>query len=436
MWARADRLLDRLRECDCSGAQADSILAQHLFMRRYFKSAGDSVGDAAIDDFAWATQRVAETRSMGFVNTFIHALALGVTSNVSDAPSAEVVFRGVEGGDWPTITWLKPLMLARPAFELGLFDVAIASLNAVLDEGSLPKLSRVLVYDALSSAYDAQRDGEARMAFLHRWSFEFPDNHSVLLKLAHSFADSADYEKAYTFLERAVKLKPELEQDVATRVGLALGQIATERASTWAELKAALARNPAIERVIEQVASNYWPALNQLAATERTEWITGVYAVFLLADQTPSLAPAWLRQAGLVFLTVAEEQLRLSVFAPMRAQAQADSIVLQQARAVHDARDPDSIFARFLGNPKAGLTLGQMVRILERAQSKSFDARFLVLVMKHLEGSPVLARIEALRRLDAVRNSAVHHLSTMDARSAHDDARQVIDAALVHSRRG
>jgi len=434
MWDRADSLMERLKGSALSANAVGSIRAQHLFLRRYRSTDDGGDEENALDDFIWSCRLISEIKSIEFTNVLLNSLAVREPVTLSDAPSPEVVHSAVERGNWPQLPWLKALMMARPGFELALYDEAITCLDAVLRESTLPQPSRRFVYQALSSAYERQGDLQATQTSLHRWSIEFPDDHEILMKLAQASADGADYEKAYRFLERAVALKPELEQDLATRVSLALGQIAVEKAGTWAELKSAIARNPALEQVTEKIVRAYWTSFGELGERERIEWVAAIYAALLLVDQTATLAPAWLRQAGVTFLTIAEGQLRQNVFLPMRSQVAKDRDLLQRARSIRNQDDPDYPLARYLGSQKGVITLGQMLHVLERARARSQSASgpFGPMLVKHLANSPVLEEIDALKRLSRPRNDAVHELFPVDTQAIHDDARRVIDATVRH----
>jgi tetratricopeptide (TPR) repeat protein len=433
MWDRADALLERLSEASVDSRELDSIRAQHIFLRRYLHAESRTLEEAFRDETVWSSHLVPRAESLEFAYFWIEALASTEPVMRTDLPSAEEVFSTVERGYWADVPSLKPLLLARPSSELGLYDVTIANLNRVLESSS--GRQRELVYDALWAAHHQNGNADATKAFLRGWSFEFPNNSSVLLKLANAAADDADYESAYRFLQRAVAAKPELEQDLATRVGLALGEIATENTYTWNEVKAALSRHPALERVMETLVRAYWPSFSALKEHERIEWLTAMYAVHLLTEQTSMLAPAWLRQAGVTFITVAEALLRRAVFAPLRKDATADRAFYQLVRAMRDTNDPNHVLAKYLAARKPVITLSQMLRILDRARSHSFAEPFVALISKHFGTSPILDELEAVRRLELPRNDAVHELTTVNARSIHDDARMVIDAALRHATR-
>ena len=131
--------------------------------------------------------------------------------------------------------------------------------------------------------------------------------------------------------------KPELEQDLGTRVGLALGEFVTEKTLTWNELKAALSRHPALERIMETVLRAYWPSFGELEPHERIEWLTAMYAVHVVADQAPMLASALVRHAGVTFLAIAEGVLRRAAFAPLRTDVAADPPLLQRLRNMRDS---------------------------------------------------------------------------------------------------
>jgi len=431
MWERADALLERLREVGVDSRELDAIRAQHVFLRRYLPADTGTFDDALMADVLWPPRRVLKAASAEFFGFRDHALQLTRPVSEVDGPSSEEVFSAVGGAHWPEVPSLKALLLARPAFELGLSDVTIANLNVVLD--STPGALKGPVYNALWNAHQQNGDSGATKGLLERWSLEFPDNSSVLMRLAKVAADDADYENAYRFLQRAVTAKPELEQELATRVGLALGEIATEKALTWNEVKAALSRHPAVERVVDTVLRAYWPSFAALEPQEQVEWLTAMYAVHVVADQAPMLAPGFVRHAGVTFITISEAVLRRTAFAPMRTDVAADPPLLQRLRSMRDPKDPNHILAKYLAAPKGVVTLGQMLRILERAGSQSFPEPFVALVSKHLATSPVLEQLDAARRLDQHRNPAVHELATVNALSIHDDARHVIDAALRHA---
>jgi len=56
-------------------------------------------------------------------------------------------------------------------------------------------------------------------------------------------------------------------------------------------------------------------------------------------------------------------------------------------------------------------------------------------ISKKLAGSPVLAQLDALRRLATPRNEAIHELGPMEAATTHADARSVIETLIAHSGR-
>ncbi len=424
MWDRVDRLIEKLRAVD-GEARINSAHAQHMFFRRY---AGDLIGDETIGYWIWSTERVAEVESVLSYVIVAKAIALE-GSAADDAPPPELVYSEVESGRWPEVPWLQAVMLARAAFDLGLYRDATVRLEAALSDFTYLRTRRKATYEALSTMYERLGDSQLTGAFLQAWSFEDPDNPQILMKRATLAADSAKYETAYALLRRAVSLSPDLERDLGTRVGLALGAIAVDQAASWAELKGAIAKDPRVEQAFERIVSTYWGTFLQLEEPERTEWIAAVYAAQILAESQKGLATAWLRHAGVAFLAVAERQLRRRVFAPIRQEASSNPAMLQTASQIPDG-DRDAVLARYI--EKGRLTLGQMLRLLERAQTHP-PGPFAELISRHLAKSPVLNELAALRRVARPRNEAVHELSTLDARSIHDDARRLIDSAVTHS---
>ena len=424
MWDRADRLFEKLRAVD-GDASVDSAHAQHMFFRRY---AGDLLPDETIGYWIWSTERVTEVESVLSYVIVAKAIALE-GSAADDAPPPELVYSEVQSGRWPEVPWLQSVMLARAAFDLGLYREATLHLEAALSDSTYLRTRRDATYEALSTIYERLGDSQLTAAFLQAWSFENPDNPQILMKRAALAADLADYETAYTLLRRAVDVSPDLERDLGTRVGLALGAIAVGQAASWSDLKAAIAKEPRVEQALQKIVSTYWDTFSQLEEAEQTEWIAAVYAAQILAESQKGLATAWLRHAGVAFLAVAEGQLRRRVFAPIREEASSNSVTLQTASHIPDG-DRDAVLARYI--ERGRLTLGQMLRLLERVGRPT--GPFAGLISRHLAKSPVLNELAAVRRVATPRNEAVHELSTLDARSIHDDARRIIDSAVAHSR--
>src|SRR5262249_15018311 len=147
------------------------------------------------------------------------------------------------------------------------------------------------------------------------------------------------------FMARAVELNPELERDTATRISLALGQIA-DQAAGWTELLAAIGQRPELQDAVEAAIRTYWAGFAELEEAERLEWIAGLYAIHVIAPKTGALATAWSRQAGLAFLTVTECQLRRNVFEPMRQEVLRDPAFFERVRSLAQ----ENIFARYLGS--------------------------------------------------------------------------------------
>jgi hypothetical protein len=80
---RADALLDRLDDLVSTDGESHLQRARHLFLRRYFISEGDSVGDAYIDECIWGAQPVDEITA-----AFLFLAAVSLTRPVADSPAS------------------------------------------------------------------------------------------------------------------------------------------------------------------------------------------------------------------------------------------------------------------------------------------------------------------------------------------------------------
>jgi len=431
MWDRADALFDRFGQSPPeSNFNLSAARAQHLFMRRYLAieiATNDLLGHGI-----WFGRPITETERMA--STFVGDAALRVSEldRPPDAPSVETVYSEITGAEWPRVSWLKPLMLGRVEIDLELVREAIAHYESALEDKSYPAIFRDSTYETLSVLYDQVEDATAREAFLYRWSFDRPEDPRLLIKLATLAADSAQYDKAYQLLRKAVSLSPELERDLGARIGLAFGAIGTEVARA-SDVREMLARHPDIQRALEAGIALYWPAFRHLNQKERPAWATAVYTLQVLTAAQPTLAPVWNRQAATGFLAVVELQLRRRVFEPLAQMASDDPVISAAARRVpRDSRE--WILAQYL--LKSGhLTLGQMLRILERCSTATASMGLDDVISKKLAGSPVLAQLDALRRLATPRNEAIHELGPMEAATTHADARSVIETLIAHSGR-
>ena len=98
-------------------------------------------------------------------------------------------------------------MLGRLALDLGLYEEAARRFETALDDQLVPRDRRSKIFERCVAALEEGRDSIAVERVLHRWSFELPDESDPLMKLSCLAADSAQYEKPYRFLEKAVRLR-------------------------------------------------------------------------------------------------------------------------------------------------------------------------------------------------------------------------------------
>jgi hypothetical protein len=130
-------------------------------------------------------------------------------------------------------------------------------------------------------------------------------------------------------------------------------------------------------------------------------------------------------------MTVVEVLLRRRVFAPIAELASLDLNVIKAAKTTRkDSRD--WILSQYV--MKSGdVSLAQMVRILKTCRKDPSQlSQVEEFAGSRLRDSPVSAQLDALNRIAAARNPAIHELATMDAESTHADARAVVEACLAH----
>ncbi|HEY1307289.1 MAG TPA: hypothetical protein VGF24_27225 [Vicinamibacterales bacterium] len=432
MWERANELLARFSECpNVPASDGQAGRAQHMFFRRYLRT--ESATDDSVADWIWFAHPINENDKFASALVAVSILPGSYSTLPPDAPSAETVYAEVVRCEWPRVRWVKPLMLARLEFDLGLRREAIATLESVLVDDVFPKPMRKHVYEALCTMFEQLGDARATEKFLHAWSFELPDDPKILMKLATVAADSALYEKAFRFLEKAAHLNPDLEREPGARIGLALGAIAADF-STTADVREALTRHPDVLQALEAAVSLYWPMFLQLDEKERPEWAAAIYMMRVLSNAQPPLEPVWIRKAATGFVTVVELQLRRRVFEPIARAAWKNPALMASAKATQSRDHQEWILAQYLLN-KGHVALGQMVRILERCGSQTGVRGLDVFVADQIRESPVLLRLGELRRMAAPRNRVVHNLAQMEAEATHADARLVIEACIAHSAR-
>jgi tetratricopeptide (TPR) repeat protein len=111
-----------------------------------------------------------------------------------------------------------------------------------------------------SAARSFQRDGQTEKAreISESWLMEYPDDPEALRLMADVQARQLNFEKAVEYYRRLVDLKPELEEDVATKIALALGGVSPAKLSTLAE--DLMKKRPEATELIKSLNLELWPA--------------------------------------------------------------------------------------------------------------------------------------------------------------------------------
>lgn len=317
--------------------------------------------------------------------------------------------------------------LDRKAGEdlLALLERAVPGDPAKVSRNFKPDLFLVLA----ESYALAEKLAEAEAVY-GQWAREYPNDPRVYKHLADLLAQEAKYKEAYEALREEVDLKPEVEQEPAYRVALALGPIAAERLDLDRLSRQILGNQPEIKKLLGLLFLDLWPTYGTMGSQAREAWLDAACLTYYLPSLVPA-STAQLTQTGAEkFAKAVEIELRQSVFDSFRNET-SKNVTL---RAIAGQSRTDQIagpLARFLvGNGK--LALGQMKFILTQAKEGKSEL-FMCFGEWTNQHFPNLGgpQLEVLRKIYIPRNLESHEQVSLDVKDVPRLCREFLNALLA-----
>jgi len=331
-------------------------------------------------------------------------------------------------------------ILARSLFEMGdeYLPKASAQYRQLLDSGPmlverLPgkslKPGRYLF--AARSARMAGHIAEAQMV-LDQWLAEDATDVQALAELAELQTQEGHHDEAAVTFKRIVDLKPEREEDLATRIALAVGGIPARINEHL--LREILAKRPEIPRLVDRMCSTYWPPYVRLEESAKGEWMQGVICLEYLADTWEDARVPFEVTAIEKFATAVEIQMRSCVFERFKKKVPQDRRLSEAAEA--GRANPDTKrFCNYLlseGHLQLGDMCGILGRSLQAQGGHLIYERFGVWLRETYSRIP--GALDSLRAIRQPRNLASHYGKRIrPASEIHDACRNVLEAVVQRS---
>jgi tetratricopeptide (TPR) repeat protein len=220
-------------------------------------------------------------------------------------------------------------MLGRCYFSLQQFHDAAEQYEHILqmvgDSSTRARLMRMCAHESLALCLRQAGDLGNAVQILRQCICEFPDVKRLNRQLAELYADIGDYVAAYEALQREVSLEPQLEQDVSTRIAMALGPIAKDPGGTLRAVKQYLEAHPEVARLLDSLHRFHWPTFANLCEQSREEWCTGMYQLYCDSLRQAEFRPRLFEDAVKHFGKAVELEVRSRVFKKFREEVSTKS---------------------------------------------------------------------------------------------------------------
>src|SRR2546428_114789 len=195
-------------------------------------------------------------------------------------------------------------VLARCYFSIGRFNDAAVKyqevLNTTVDPLGLAEIPdlRMMVYRSLAESFRLAGDQEREVKALKECAKEFPSAQGINKRLAEIYAAKADFLLAYEYLRQEVMLSPQLEQELGTRIALALGATHPLSKNESDFPHKILREDPKLAKLLHSVIGAFWRNFLTLEAQSREEWKAGVLDMYYIAESAPELRDRWCEDAA------------------------------------------------------------------------------------------------------------------------------------------
>jgi tetratricopeptide (TPR) repeat protein len=331
-------------------------------------------------------------------------------------------------------------ILARSCFEIGddYLPKACAQYRQLLNAD--PLLPERLPHMSLSrgrylfAARSSRRAGQIveAQAVLDQWLAEDGNDVQALAELAELQAQEGHHDEAAVTLKRIVQLQPEREEDLGTRIALAVGGIPGRLDEQL--LQEILAKQPEIPRLIDRICSTYWPPYVRLEESAKNGWMHGVFCLQHCAASWEDARLPFEVTAIAEFARAVEIQMRSCVFERFKKKVQQDTRLSEAAEA--GRANPDTKrFCNYLLS-EGHLQLGDMCGILGRSlQAQAGHLIYELFGLWLRETYPrIPGVIDSLRAIPQPRNLASHYGKRIrPASEIHDACRNVLEALVQRS---
>jgi len=216
-----------------------------------------------------------------------------------------------------------------------------------------------------SAATSLQRGGltEKAREIVESWLAEYPYDPEALRVMAEVQARRLNFKEACEYYKRLVDLKPELEEDVATKIALALGGVSPAELSRVAE--DLMKKRPEATELIKSLNLELWPAYKSLGDPARKKWLHACCLMYYMPSLEPAQKAGWYQSAAFNFALAVEIEMKTRMFGQFKVEMKSNERlkkVANQGRSHTETRP----FCEYLLSPGSGVfTLGNMHWVLK-----------------------------------------------------------------------
>jgi tetratricopeptide (TPR) repeat protein len=234
------------------------------------------------------------------------------------------------------------------------------------------------IYLSIAKSYVLFGDTEKAEQFLETLVRDYPRLKGGHLMLAEAQAKAGNYDQAYQSLRKEIEVDPILEEDVRTRVALALGGTLQEPKNMEAIAEAFLRANVQVEHLLDSLHTELWPQYRELGPDARRKWLTAVCVMHYFPPMAPQQRQTLLEESAGAFCKAIEIELRARIFDAYKRETQKNPTLRNHVKESLSSVGAEP-FCKYL-LAQCPLTLGEMVKILSLSRApcvpvfRDFDA--------------------------------------------------------------